>query len=496
MPSARLQQEVALPVPAAAERQADPNRLTHTDQGETYTLTPRRLIRLAFDRQPDVKSSFERFKSEEARYDFFYTSRDSLTPRFNVTNEFAESRADEGVVRDRSHVFEVGVEKLFFDTTELDVGLGFQSAAADQAIGDRPFVAASMRYPLWVSRRKLERTSEDIFRRNELNDAQLAYIQEVRHRLQMALFKFYDVLNLQRELGFLERFQGDLEELADQIRKLEQRDVEMDLQRVEADIARLAAEYRTRVGWYEITLARLKSSCGLPFHGRVELVDDPFNPFEGATHEELLRASIDTDPEIATLVNARRNAEVQLDLARRGTWDVSLVFDGISSLEGRGEDEGTSDWAVSAGVEISAVDNRVTESLIRQARANILRFSQAIAARENDIFVNTLEPVVRIETLTASRDDLARNLPRYQEDYDNGVSQYLTGNLNIDDLITRRSTLFDQEEEISDLTLLVGLNVAELCSATGKFFDLLGKDATPQADAVGSQQGGGATKTR
>ena len=54
MPSARLQQEVALPVPAAAERQADPNRLTHTDQGETYTLTPRRLIRLAFDRQPDV----------------------------------------------------------------------------------------------------------------------------------------------------------------------------------------------------------------------------------------------------------------------------------------------------------------------------------------------------------------------------------------------------------------------------------------------------------
>lgn len=94
-------------------------------------------------------------------------------------------------------------------------------------------------------------------------------------------------------------------------------------------------------------------------------------------------------------------------------------------------------------------------------------------ARENAIFEDTLEPLVRIETLGASRDELAENLPKFEEDYKNGISEYLAGRLNIDDLLKRRENVSDQEEEISDLTFMVGANVAELCTATGKFFDLL-----------------------
>lgn len=480
LPSAGLQQEVVLPVPAEVERAADAERLTRQYRGETCELSPRTLIPLAFNLQPDIKSEFEQFKSEEARYDFFYTSRDALTPRFDVSNTLGESRADESVTRDREHLAELGVEKLFFDTTEADVAVGFRSAATDQAIGDHPFVSASLRYPLWVSRQKLERTSEDIFRRNELNDAQLGYIQEVRSRLEGALFKFYDVLSQKRMIDHLERWNSDLESLARRMDGIEDRDVSTDRRRVEAEIARVRAEIRKQAGWYEIQLARLKSLCGLPFHVRLELVDEPFNPFEGAAHEELFRASIETDPEIATLKNALRNAEVQLDLARRGTWDVTLMLNGESGLEGRGEDEGISDWSVSAGVEVSAVDRRVTESLERQAQANIHRFVQAIAARENSVFVDTLEPVVRIETLSASRDELIANLPRYQEDYTSGLAEYLAGRVDIDDLLSRRQTLFEQEEEISGLTALVGFNVAELCAATGKFFELL-DDQTEQS---------------
>ena len=109
-----------------------------------------------------------------------------------------------------------------------------------------------------------------------------------------------------------------------------------------------------------------------------------------------------------------------------------------------------------------------------QAQANIHRFSQGIAARENTIFVDTLEPFMRIESLGTSRDDLLDNLPRYQDDYTGGLSDYEAGRLNIDDLLTRRKTLFEQEEQIAELTLLVGFNIAELCEATGKFFELLG----------------------
>jgi len=164
----------------------DASRLTRIEHGEVYRLAPLKLIPLAFNQQPDIKSSFQRFKSEEARYDFFVVSRDSLTPGLRVSNQFGEDRADEAVTRNRNHTAEFTLEKEFFDTTQVDLGVGMRVDATDEAIGYRPFVSANLRYPLWVSRQKLERTSEEIFRRNELNDAQLGYIQEVRRRLRRA----------------------------------------------------------------------------------------------------------------------------------------------------------------------------------------------------------------------------------------------------------------------------------------------------------------------
>ena len=81
---------------------------------------------------------------------------------------------------------------------------------------------------------------------------------------------------------------------------------------------------------------------------------------------------------------------------------------------------------------------------------------------------------MRIETLGASRDELARNLRRFQDDYESGVEEFIAGRLNIDDLLKRRETIYEQEEEIAELAFMVGANVAELCAATGKFFELLG----------------------
>ncbi len=476
LPSDRLAREVTLPKPRKSETLPAAERLTDENHGDTYELSPLSVISLAFDLQPDIKSSYERFKSEEARYDFFYVSRDSFTPRITVANSFAEDRANESVTRDRDHTVFLSAEKDFFDTTEMEVGLGFRSEATDQAIGDQPYVAAKLRYPLWGSREKLERTSEDIFRQNELNDAQLAYIQQARSRLERALFKYHEVVFLRRQLANLERWQSDLDKLAGRIQTVDARDMTSDEERVAAELIRVSASVRNQTGWHKIQLARLRAVCGIPFNSSVEILVEPFNPFEGATHQELLQASLATDPEIATLKNAMRNAEVQLDLARRGKWDVALFVAGESDLEGRGESEGVSDWSISAGFDVSAVDQRVTESLTRQARANIARFNQAIVAREDRIFTETLEPIVRIETLGMSRDELTDNLSRYEEDYASGLEDYLATELNIDDLLTRREDLYEQQNEIARLSQLVGFNIAELCSATGKFFELLKQD--------------------
>ena len=473
MPSASLQSGVNLPVPASMTSTPPAERLSAVDRGERYSITPRSLIALAFDKQPDIKSSYERFRSEEGRYDFFYTSRDSLTPGLRWSNDFTEVRESDDVTRERDHTVEFTVEKRFFDTTELNVGVGYRTTDVDDEIGNSPLVLADLRYPLWVSRQKLTRTSEDIFRRNELDDVQLDYIQEIRQRLQSSLFRFHEVNNLKRVVDFYSEWLVDLNALSETLSTIQNRDVADDRRRLEAEVARVSAARRNVAGRHEIVVARLKAAIGLPFHALVELHDVPFNPFTGQSHAELLQLSIETDPEIATLRNSMRNAEVQLDLARRGKWDLALLLSGRSALEGRGEDDGHSDWAFSVGLDFSAVDPRVTDSLIRQATASISRFSQAITSRENVIFTDTLEPLVRIDTLGESREQLAANLPRYFSDFQTGVQIYLQGSLNIDDLLKRRENVFQQQDEISRLQFLVGANVAELCTATGKYFELL-----------------------
>lgn len=484
LPSERLRANVQLPVPSAAYDVAPSTRFTRTDEQarQHFSLSPRTLIPIAFARAPAIKSSLSRFRSEEARYDFFYTSRDSLTPQLRTSNRFGESRTAEETIRHRNHTVELGLEKRFFDTTELEIGVGYEVGGDDQALGYRPFVTASIRYPLWVSRQKLERTSEEIFRRNEVNDAQLAYIQLVRRWLLDALSRFYMVVDLRRRVEHLERWVADLQRLMPRLDEIAGRDVSKDRERIHADMARIEAEIRERQGRYDVDLERLKSFCGLPFGATLEIIDEPFNPFEELSHIDLFRLSVRTDPDIATLRNAERNAQVQLDLARRGRWDLALLMDGQADLEGGGELDGASDWSFSVGVDISVVDKRVTDSLIRQSQANIARFTQAIARRENEIYVETFEPMIRIETLTLSRNERLANLPRYVTDYARGVTTYMDGELNIDDLLKRRETLFDEQEAISRLTFILGRNVAELCAATGKFFELLHADGEPPPD--------------
>ena len=457
-----------------------PERLTRVESGEVFKLTPLTLIQIAFSRQPGIKSSYQRFKQEEARYDFFVVSRDSLTPRIDTRNDVREDRDAKrrvpfDVLRTREQSVRFLIEKRFFDTTELDVGVGLRGGEADTGYGSQPFVEARLRYPLWVSRQKLERTSEDIFRRNELNDAKLAYIQNVRRRLQRTLFSFYSVIRQRRQLENIRRWRADLETLLNSLDNIRGRDLTTDRRRIQAELGRVVAQEGERAGRHEIDIERLKENCGLPFHVRIDIVDEPFNPFEGAAHESLLQLSIANDPEIATLHNEELNAQVQLDLARRGRWDVTLQLDGKSNLEGGGKDEGVSDWAVGVGLDVAMVDPRVTGSLARQAQANIARFAQAVIARENEIFVDTLEPIIRIDTLGKSRDEIVGNLSRFEQDYRTGLQEYAAGVLNIDDLLKRRDILAFQENEVSRLTQMIGFNVAELCSATGKFFELLGE---------------------
>ncbi len=502
LPSQTVESALAMPVPrsgiadaptptsmpAVATQPSDDGAPTPPPSAH-YALAPVRVINLAFNNQPAIKQRYQSFKAEEARYDFFYTSRDSLTPGMRVFNKVAGERDPiDGPYRDREHVAEMFVEKRFFNTSRLSFSTGYR-VTGEQWTGEQanhPFVAGSLRYPLSASREALQRASEQIVRQNDLDNAKLNYLETVRTRLQWALFDYFGTIDTRDRLEMPRRWLHDLRNMTVEIRQVTDRDVESDLQRVQAEVASVEADWRDLSGRLEVRLDELKASIGLPFDSTLELLDEPFNPFAGVSRERLLELSLATDPEIATLRNGVRNAQAQLDLARRGKWDAALIFSGESDLEGDQGNQGASQWKVSASVELRRVDERVTTSLEREALANIERNQQAIRARENNIHVGTLDPMIRMKTLTLNIKHLTSNLDRYRRNYDEGLARYRQGELNIDDLLSRRQELFSQQREIINSKRRVGGAIAQLCSATGMFFDLI-NEHNGQSDSQGER---------
>jgi len=473
LPSDQLDRAIPLPEPGLWE--VTPERAGPTP---TYLINASRLISIAFHHNPEIRSSFERFQVEKASYDFFVASNDALTLGMRTSTSYNRSKTDPDFVgttvdRSRENTIEATVEKDFFDTTELDARAGFRRFEFNDDGGYHPFVATDLRYPLGPSRGRLLRTSEDIFRQNELIDAQLDYINEVREQLEDALTQYYRVIELRAQVLINQAWVDDLEALRAQAKEA----ASSDLSRIEAEQTRAVARHRESTGRYQIELARLISVSGLEFESEFDVVEEDFNPFADASHQFVRDEAADTDPEIATLRNSLRNAEVQLDLARQGKWDIALLLGASADLEGKGTDDDTSAYGVALGLEVSHVDPRVTGSLERQALASIARFRKAITARQREIWVNTLEPMVRIETLSQNEVELIDNLTRFEKDYVEGIALYENGTLNIDDLLRRRATLYRQEEDIAELSNIIGVNVAELMTATGKYFEMLDADA-------------------
>jgi len=441
-----------------------------------FVLVPMSIIRLTFDRQPAIKADYHSFKAEEARYDFFYTSRDAFTPGVRLSNELSGDRdPNDGKSRERRHEAEFFVTKQFFDTSRLDLAAGYR--AGDQYWGgDRSshsFVKGSLLYPLWTSRQALQRASEDIERQNDLRDAQLEYLQTVRFRIRDSFFFYSGALRIGGRVDVNEQWLDDLRALTRRVQVNEDSAHAEDLQRVEAEIETVDAEYRDLEGRRQVEVEALKGAIGLPFEASIDIVDKSFNPFAGRPYDQVLAESIANDPEVAILNNAVRSAEAQLDLARRGKWDASLELAGESNLEGTQDDQGESNWNVSATALLSAVDPRITGSLEREALANIERNREAIRARKNEIHVEAIGPMIELSTLRTNVVKLTQNLPRFAEDYQNGLAEYDRDALNIDDLLARRRTLAERQTEIVHARQDIVVNVARLCAATGKYFDLL-----------------------
>lgn len=246
-----------------------------------------------------------------------------------------------------------------------------------------------------------------------------------------------------------------------------------DCDKVVALLTSEEADLETLIGTFEIELQSLKAHIGVPFDCQIVLQSEDFNPFRGKTQDELLRISLETDPEIKVLRNAITNAEAELNLAQRGKWDTSFFLRGEKTLGGTGSREGEHGYSIGAGVGIRHIDPRITDSMERGARADIRGYQNAIKSREADIFVGTTDSLIGMETNANKFRSLTENLPRYRSDYESGITKYFNRQITIDELLEKRDDHYEEQRWIAESRDHYSSNVADLCASTAQYLEYL-----------------------
>ena len=138
------------------------------------------------------------------------------------------------------------------------------------------------------------------------------------------------------------------------------------------------------------------------------------------------------DPEIATLNNAAKNAEIQLALAKKGRVDVAVNVGGSADTRGTGKWEGQEEYKAATNLEVRMIDPRISNNLAREASADIARYQQEILRRQSEIYVGAIEPLIKMKSLTTNMADTKRNIERYRSDFALGVQDYFAGKMSID----------------------------------------------------------------
>ncbi len=447
------------------------NELTATTA--PLSLNPVCVIQYTHAYYPYIKEKYEKKLSREARYDFFIASRSAVSygARIAGYKDVGHNRWSRS--RDYGWGPEVYVEKKFFNSGEVLLYSRYDYDNIDGAVGSSTNVGAYLEYPLFASREALERENEKIFWRNEVDDANLEYFRSVREAINWALGTYFEALEYQERIEYSKSYIADLQELHQRMLSTNDPEVIKDCDKVVALLTSEEADLETLIGTFEIELQSLKAHIGVPFDCQIVLQSEDFNPFRGKTQDELLRISLETDPEIKVLRNAITNAEAELNLAQRGKWDTSFFLRGEKTLGGTGSREGEHGYSIGAGVGIRHIDPRITDSMERGARADIRGYQNAIKSREADIFVGTTDSLIGMETNANKFRSLTENLPRYRSDYESGITKYFNRQITIDELLEKRDDHYEEQRWIAESRDHYSSNVADLCASTAQYLEYL-----------------------
>jgi len=433
------------------------------------------IIQLVFGENPEVVAARYALEAAEFQFRDFVRNLSQFTPLlFRSAVSRDQRQYEEGQV----YSTRVGMEKEFFDGSSIFTGVGHRGNFGDSESGKGQFLETDITFPLFGSNTTLRRITNRSREENELLNARLEYVDEIRDNIRMAQFNYIDVLTqlerLEMRKECIEDYRGFLSIPRVQSNAAERQQIETAIQTEEADLLmydeflnNTLIRLRFYIGQEEISLSQINTFdlYAEDYYGKSYL---------GRTLEELLAEANRNDINIRVLENARRSSYEKKRLAEEGKWDVFVDLNAQYDINGDGSLRDDNGYLMGMGLRITKIDPVLLGYSLSRASAEINKYNSLIRAQQ----LETKNQIDREWFMARNRrrqfEGLFASIESQRKVYLQKLKDYAEGKETIDNLIDSRNLIM-----LTQMTLTHSLegfysSIVRLDHACGVYFTKLG----------------------
>jgi outer membrane protein TolC len=448
-----------------------------TAQGQTtkHVLTADTVIELAFARNPGIKAARYQLESAQHNFDLFESELSQFTPLVLDSKVARETDAEKGAE------VTAGMEREFFNGASANLNVGNSSVFEKGTRTHAQFVGSEIEFPLFSSNTKLERLSERTFEENDLREARLNYIEEVRAQITDSQETYYELTEANSMLRAHIHHRDDLQALVTS-GAVDGNDRLETLDRIGALESEIGV-WELRISTREIQLLELlaiqRESVSLIEEVTVDVSDARHlgRNYVVEPYDLILARALTHDTETEILQRVIENALEKVELAERGKWDITVAMDGrYNYAESR--PEGRDSYSAGLGLRFKKFDHNVlrhsrSKALadVRSAEAGIEQRAAALRSRIGEHKVELPNIVDRLRQLSDLRESRLRI-------YTFKRQGYLDHSLSVDELLTSSRNLLRTEADYHATVAEYLRTIRSLDSLCGVYFVKLGIEIT------------------
>ncbi len=458
-----------------AQEQNREGQIGEENPQDESTITIDSLMKLVFDENPEVVSA--RYALEVAEFQFkdFVRNLSQFTP---FLSQSYITRSQRRYEENQVYSTRVGMEKEFFDGSSVSTGFGHHGNFGDPESGTGQFLDTDITFPLFGSNTTLRRITSLSREENELFNARLEYVDEIRDNIREAHYHYFDLLttreNRARRIECIEDYKGFLALPRVQSNPVERQHIETVIQSEEADIIRFEETLNHILIYLRFSIGRKELSMSQVNSFDLYAEDYYGKSYLSRTVEQLLAEADRNDINIKVLENARESSMEKKRLAEEGKWDVFTDLNGQYDINGDGSLRDDNGYLIGAGLRVTKIDPVLLGYSLGRAVAEIKEYDALI--REQHL--QTKNQIDREWFIARNRrkqyEGLLESVQSQREVYLQKRKDYAEGKESIDNLIDYRKQLTNTQINLVQSLHGFYWSIVRLDHACGVYYTKLG----------------------